>query len=370
MSSPDHIVIICSRLDLPGGIERAIINTANLFTEKGHDVSLVILDETAELFYPLHTRIHIIRQPLSFGITQEGNILTRKIKLLSDVLKLRRILKKLKPGLVIATEYPFATAAVLTGIRNPARVVSWEHHHYNELGKSAFWKRMERFTYPKLDAVVCLNEDEKKYYEQLNAKPVVIPNFITRSIVTGSHRSNRILTVARLTEVKGIGLFLQTAKIVLQKHPGWTWKIIGDGEMKKEVMEFIKKENLTGRLIIQTPVDHNIQKEYEEASIYVMTSKHECFPMTLLEAMAAALPCIAFDCETGPRHIITDKEDGLLIEVEDPQQLAEAISLLITDEEKRKKMGEKALENVRRFSADRVYELWKTTIVHRPSTIE
>ena len=362
MASPAHIAIICSRLDLPGGIERAIINTVNLFTEKGHSVSLVILDETAELFYPLHPRIHIIQQPLSFGITQEGNILTRKIKLLSDVLKLRRILKKMKPGLVIATEYPFATAAVLTGTRNRARLVSWEHHHYHELGKAAFWKRMERLTYPRLDAVVCLNEDEKKYYEQLNAKPVVIPNFITPSIVTGSHRGNRILTVARLTAVKGIELLLQAGKIVLQKHPGWTWKIIGDGEMKKEVMEFIKKENLIGRLIIQTPVDHNIQKEYEEASIYVMTSKHECFPMTLLEAMAAALPCIAFDCETGPRHIITDKEDGLLIEREDTQKLAEAISLLITDEEKRKKMGEKASKNIQRFSAERVIGQWSVVI--------
>ncbi|MBK8142711.1 MAG: hypothetical protein IPK57_18195 [Chitinophagaceae bacterium] len=78
MATSNHIVILCSRLDLPGGIERAVVNTANLFSEKGHSVSLVILDETRNSFYPVHPSVEIIHQSLSFGITPEGNVISGK----------------------------------------------------------------------------------------------------------------------------------------------------------------------------------------------------------------------------------------------------------------------------------------------------
>lgn len=331
-----HITILCSRLDLPGGIERAIVNTARLFTENGNRVTLVVLDETKDSFYPIHNSVDVIQQPLSFGITREGNPVTRKIRLLSDVLKLRRILRQLKPDILIATEYPFACAAILSGQKKRSTVVTWEHHHFYELKRNNFWERMFRQTYPKLNTIVCLNFDEKELFKSVNPGVAVIPNFIIQS-ASSSLNNKTILTVARLTTVKGIDLLLQAAKAVLHQHPDWKWKLIGDGDLKKEVLSFIEKENLQGQLIIQPPVDHNILSEYQNASLYVMTSRNECFPMTLLEAQSAGLPCISFDCETGPRHIIINNENGILTEKENPQKLAEAINGLINDEQKRKK---------------------------------
>jgi glycosyltransferase involved in cell wall biosynthesis len=364
LNTPKHIAILCSRLDLPGGIERTIANTSNLFTENGHKVSLVILDDVANSFYPIDGKVQITQQKLSFGITKEGNVVSRKIKLLTDVLKLSKILKQLKADIVIATEYPFAIAAVLTGAKKHSKILSWEHHHYYELEKNNFWERSFKLSYPKLDEVVCLNEDEKKIFAQLNPNTAVIPNFIKTiskllPIAIGSKSQPLLLTIARLTPVKGISLLLETAEIVLKQNPHWKWKIIGDGEMKNEVLAFIKKENLRDRLILQPPVDHKIENEYHQAAIYVMTSENECFPMTLLEAMSAGTPCVAVDCETGPRHIIRNNEDGLLVKERDPQKLAAAISSLIIDEQKRKKMGEKAFENIQRFSAEKIFELWE-----------
>lgn len=355
-----HITILCSRLDLPGGIERAVINTANLFANNGHQVTLVVLDETNNSFYPISAAVKVVQHPLSFGITPEGNVITRKIKWLGDVLKLRRLLKSLAPQLVIATEYPFAAAAILSGARKHSKVVAWEHHHYYELKRNLFWNKMFRLTYPRLDAVVCLNEDEKNLFQTVNHHSVVIPNFIAPAVIDPQH-NKRILTVARLTAVKGIDLLLTIAKEVLTKHADWQWKLIGDGELKKDVTDFIEKENLAGKLILQPPIDHNIITEYREASLFVMTSVNECFPMTLLEAQSAGLPCIAFDCETGPRHIITN-DNGILVEKEKPVQMADAISSLIQEEEKRKKMSGNAFEDIKRFSPGAVYQLWQQKI--------
>ncbi|NOT52686.1 MAG: glycosyltransferase [Chitinophagaceae bacterium] len=302
-----------------------------------------------------------MQQPLSFGITKEGNVITRKIKLLTDVLKLRKTFKQLQPGIIIASEYPFAAAAVLSGARKRSKIISWEHHHYYELKRNNFWEKIFRLTYPKLHTVVCLNDDEKKLFAPLNPNTFVIPNFIEQS-GKSSLNNKTILTIARLTAVKGIDLLLQTAKEVLQKHPDWQWKLIGDGEMKDEVLYFIEKETLQNKFIFQPPVTHNIMAEYQNASLYVMTSRNECFPMTLLEAQSAGLPCIAFDCETGPRHIIHNNENGLLVEKENTVKLAGAISSLIDDKEKRKRMSERALVDVKRFSPEAVHKLWAAII--------
>lgn len=354
--------MLCSRLDLAGGIERAVVSTANLFAGKGNKVTLLILDETSDSFYPISGSINIIQQPLSFGITREGNPITRKIRLLSDVLKLRRMLKQLKPTVVITSEYPFSCATVLCGQKKRSKIISWEHHHFYELKRNNFWERMVRSAYPKLNGLVCLNEDEQKLFASFNPNRAVIPNFVAAGNSRSTLNNKTILTIARLVPVKGIDLLLQTAKLVLDKHPGWKWKLIGDGEMKAIVDDFIEKENLQDKLLLQAPVDPDIKAEYLNASMYIMSSRNECFPMTLLEAQSAGLPCISFDCDTGPRHIIIDKENGLLVEKENPGKLAEAVSSLILDEEKRKQMGKAAFESVQRFSPENVYALWEKII--------
>ncbi len=356
------ILIACSRLDLPGGIERAVINTANLFASKSHLVTLIILDETVESFYPIDPAIIIIQQPLSFGITAKGNIISRKIRLLADVLKLRRLLRSLNADIVIASEYPFVVAAILAGAKKSSKVVSWEHHHYYELQRNVFWNKVFKLTYPRLDAIVCLNDDENKLFDSINHQTIVIPNFIEPS--PPSLLTNKIiLTVGRLTAIKGTDLLLQTAKQVLNKYPDWQWKLIGDGDMKERVLQFIEKENLCNKLILELPVDHNLQNEYKNASIYIMTSRNECFPMTLLEAQSAGLPCIAFDCESGPRHIIKNNETGLLVEKENYLQLANAIYSLIENDITRIEMGKMARQNIQRFSAEKIYQLWAENIL-------
>ncbi len=339
-----------------------MVNTANLFAEKGNPITLLILAETAESYYPINNRIRIIQLPLTFGIMKKGNMISRKIKMLRDIRTLKRTLKKLKPSLLICTEYPYTIAAILCRPGKGTKIVSWEHTHFSVNIKNRFWTKLFRLTYPKLDKIICLNEDEKRLFKPIHDTITVIPNFVDRSSTVSGLQNNIILTVARLAPIKGIPYLLQTAKMILNSHPGWQWKIIGDGELEMEVINFIKKEGLQNKLILQKPVNQNIHAEYQNASLLVMTSINECFPMVLLEALSNGLPCIAFDCDTGPRHIIRHNEDGLLVEKENPGKLAEAIASLIADQEQRKKMGANAIKNVQRFSPAVVYELWNKEV--------
>ena len=359
MPSPPHIVIACSYLHVPGGYEKAVVTTANLFAEKGLKVTLLILDETAESYYPVHKSITIIQVPLNFGITRKGNKLTRKIKLYSDIRRLRKILKKLQPSVVVCSEYPFAVAAVLGGVRKFTKIVSWEHHHFYWLKKNRFWTWQVKRSYPRLDAVVCLNKDEEKIFSSFS-RALVIPNFIRKNATSDlQHDSKLILSVAGLIHRKGIDMMLTVAKKVLSEHPNWTWKLIGDGEMKEQVMEFIAREKLENRFILQAPAGPDISNEYTNAALFVLTSRYEAFPMVLLEAMTFGLPCISFDCPSGPADIIIQNKTGLLAENENIAQLADAINTLIDDEKKRSELGRNSFEAVDQFSPDNIYKRWE-----------
>jgi glycosyltransferase involved in cell wall biosynthesis len=216
-----------------------------------------------------------------------------------------------------------------------------------------------RTTYPNLDTIVCLNKEEQAHFEKFS-KTVIIPNFTRNK--SGQHsqlNSKTILTIGTLIPRKGIDLLLLSAKDVLLKHPDWKWKLIGSGPMKEQVDNFIKDQNFHGRFLLQDSVSSDINDEYLNASIYVLTSRSETLPMVLLEAISYGLPCVSFDCPTGPSEIINDKVDGLLVEKENTAKLSQTISFLIDDEEKIKIMGANAIKNSKRFNAETVYQLWE-----------
>lgn len=354
-----HIVCICTGLNFPGGIERAIVNTVNLLQSKNYIVSLVILDETSNSFYSLDSSIVVRNQFMNFGITEEGNLLSRKIRLVQDLYGLRRLIKSIKPDLVLSTDYQLNVAAVIALKGLKIKIIGWEHHHLHELQKNKFWRILVKHCYPYLSAIVCLNKDEQELYQKLNKNVIIIPNFIIPTETTNTSEKEKILlTVARLEKVKGIDLLLKVALNVLKENLDWQWKLIGNGTLKNDVQKFVADHNLHNRLILQEPVDNYLLHEYSISELYVMTSRNECFPMTLLEAMERGLPCISFDCNTGPRHIITNNIDGCLIEKEDVIAMSHKINTLISTSTKRKKMGESAYENIKRFSPENIYTLW------------
>jgi glycosyltransferase involved in cell wall biosynthesis len=368
ITGKNHIAFFCSRLDVPGGIERAIVNTANLFADNMHPVTLIILDNIDTSFYPIHPAVSIKQYPLLFGITEKGNKLSRKFQFIRDIKKLKTILKKLKADTIIATEYPFAIAAIMAGAKKYSKVYSWEHHHYDWLKKSFFWNFLFNSFYPKLKGIVCLNKTEAEHFKQY-APVYIIPNFIeNKSSKKSTGNTKTILSVGWLIPRKGIDYIMQAAKIIFTKHPDWKWKIIGEGEMKNDLLNFIEKENMQGKLIVQQPLSSNIDDEYCSASLFVLASRFEAFPMVLLEAMSLGVPCISFDCLSGPSDIITNNENGILVEKENPQKLAEAIIKLIEDDSLRNKMGQQAFENVQRFSSGNIYKLWEEKILNTENT--
>jgi glycosyltransferase involved in cell wall biosynthesis len=165
--------------------------------------------------------------------------------------------------------------------------------------------------------------------------------------------------VGRYNDAKGYDYIIPAWDIVHKIHPDWTLDVYGSGELHDDVVRWIKERHLEDSMILHDPTDQ-IMEKYLESSICVMSSRYEGFPMVLVESMASGVPCVAFDCPFGPRNIIKDGEDGLLIDYLNTQALAEGICKLIEDKELRSSMGCRARKNILRFSREHVMQQWVT----------
>lgn len=156
---------------------------------------------------------------------------------------------------------------------------------------------------------------------------------------------------------KGFDRLVSAWRIVSRKHPDWTLSIYGDG-MREQLQRQVDEEGVASSCLLKHTVQ-NIVDKYCESSIFVLSSRYEGFGMVIIEAMACGVPPVSFTCPCGPRDIIADGRDGLLVENGDIEGLAEKICYLIEHEDLRRKMGRQARMDVERFRIEHIAEQWK-----------
>ena len=133
--------------------------------------------------------------------------------------------------------------------------------------------------------------------------------------------------------------------------------IFGEGELKDDIQNRIDNLGLKATVRLRGVAD-DVRAEYANSSMLVLSSRYEGFGLVLVEAMSCGVPCVAFDCPYGPRDIVRNEEDGILVQHLDVEGLAEGMCRLMEDEALRKSMGQNALHNVSRFSVDNVMQKW------------
>ena len=147
---------------------------------------------------------------------------------------------------------------------------------------------------------------------------------------------------------------------MVQQHPefqDWQLDIFGQGEWKEMLQGRVQQYGLQDTLHINEPTKQ-IGEEYANSSMLVMSSNYEGFPMVMIEAMACGLPVVSYDFQCGPKDIIQQGVNGLLVKNGDIQGLAEAMMMVMGDEELRKRMSEEAKKVTETYSEEKVMKQW------------
>ena len=341
-----------------GGAERVMAILANNFVGRGYEVSVLSFNESAEGddSYDLDPKIDRIK-------LHDGRFNNHKIRSLNNLLGYYRNKTK-RPDVIISfiglTNLITILAARFYGIK----IIASEHTNHHLKGSPQFLTDFTRkYVYRMADFITVLTSYDLAYYKEKGAKVVVMPNPCTFSPIENNNlkREKIILAVGGLNRyhIKGFDNLLSLIPQILEKFPEWKLKFVGGGEKGKGFLKALaKKLNIEDRVIF-SGFQNNVGEHMRNASIFILTSRTEGLPMVLLEAMSQGMACIAYDCITGPSDIITDGENGLLVENQNKEEMTKGLSKLIENETLRFDLAENAVLSLDKFSLDTISSKWE-----------
>ncbi len=350
-------ILICISQLKKGGAERVTSNLANYLSQK-NEVSIGILRNIG-IEYDLQSNIEII----NFETIEQSN----KPKILKYVYRYKNIKKKLseKRYDIILTFLPEASFMILlfqkkfnlnviVSVRNDPKV---EYKKYSK-------KILMKWLYKRANGFVFQTSDAQKYFSsKIQQKGTIIMNSISDKFMIeqayGGIRQKVIVSVGRLCEQKNQIMLLKVFKQIINKYPNYSLIIYGDGDKRNELEQYIQENGMQENVMLPGIVNE-IEKEIYKASMFVLTSNFEGMPNSLIEAMCLGIPCISTDCPCGgPKEIIQDGENGFLIEVNNHNQLAEKMELLITNKKLAKKISVNAHKIIEKVSPDKINKEWE-----------
>lgn len=348
-----------------GGAERVMSILASGLAERGHDVTLHVMNP-CEPFFEIDKRV---KMKYVGGITPQGaGIIIR----LSGLFLRNRLLKEsivsAEPDVVLSF-IDEMNARTLLALRGAGIPVVVSERTYPPMQKiSWFYGKIRRMYYPAAAAVAMQTEAAAEWARGWipEEKIKVIPNPVNAAgqeaaVPEWMKNSKWVLSMGRLSHEKGFDLLVEAFAIVSEKHPDWKLLIMGEGPEQEKLLTLIDEKRLQGKVSVKKPVA-GTNGIIAGASIYALCSRYEGFPNALCEAMAGGLPAVAFNCAAGPADIITDGIDGILVSPEDINALAGGIISLIEDESRINEIGSKAKEVSERFSSSKIINEWETLL--------
>jgi len=293
---------------------------------------------------------------------------------LRGIVKLISLIKRGKYNIVHVHLFPANIFISLASLFLPKNIkfIFSEHNVYNRRRSCKIFKILDTFIYSRYYKIICVSKQVQvalvEWLPNLKRKSVVISNAVPVSDLSNGSivKKYDILFVGRLTKAKGVDILLKAIKIIKEKYQKEIRAaIVGKGyldeELKGLVMELgIEKE------VEFLGVRRDIEKLMQSTKLFVLPSRWEGLPLTILEAMSSGAGIIATKVGSIP-EVIQNGKEGILIFPEDSETLAGAIAELLKDRELRVKLGVNAYKKVKEKYSIEVYtknilELYKSLI--------
>lgn len=376
MKSHNNKIVICTpALYSAGGVERVVSVKANYFADiLNYDVTIIVTEGNgSNSFFNLSPKVKVVNFGLRFEELWNRSFVNKVFLYLYKQRKYKKLLTaelmRIRPDITITTlrrEVNFLCDINDGSFKIGELHLSRDNYRCLDSRKlnifkwlfSQWWQRRIVNHLQRLDRFVVLTEHAASEWPELNHVKLIPDPLSISPDARSSLSSKRIIAIGRYAYEKGWDLLLRIWSLVEKDFSDWQLDIYGMGDPTPYVrmldnLSIDKKRcHLNASLV-------TVEDEYLKSSILVQPSRTEGFGLVIVEAMACGLPVVAFDCENGPRSIITDGEEGFLIPAFDVEMFANRLMRLMNNESLRKKMGEKGQIKSQQYHIDTIGKQWQ-----------
>jgi len=353
MKGNRHICFLTGTLNAMAGAERMTAVIANGLADLGHTVSILSLWDQASCF-PLHPNVHhdaLFEHRPSF-----------KRAYFATVAGIRHYCREHKVDVLVQVDTMLALFTLPATMGLGVEHIAWEHCHFDEdLGKPA--RRIARRLAGHFckDVVVLTERDRRRWVEAIRprSKIITIPNPLPFPLPdTPAPRSGKIvLAMGRLVIAKGFDVLLHAWQRVVEEESEWKLVIHGEGEEREALSAQIEKLGLQGSVSLPG-VCRDVERAYEEASVFCLSSRYEGFGLVLIEAMAFGLPIVSTDCEAGPKELLDAGENAVVVAVGNADALAQGLLRLIQNPTEAERIGAIGRMKAGKYALVEVVAIW------------
>lgn len=343
------IVITMSYLST-GGAERVAVNYANWLVDNTNAKVFFILFNCCDTFYELNEKVNVII--LEDKINLNNNFFKRVIKRFKCY---KNVLNDIKPDVIFTMFSKTAFYSLISKNKNMLLISSERCN----IKKISILKRIFNMLISmKCDGFIFQTKRMQSLYSKyVQKKSIVIPNAISIPKKSNVDREHLIVSMGRLVDQKGFDTLIEAFSLFSKNYLNYKLYIIGDGINKKELQSLINKLHLENKVYLLGNKSNPFEYLYK-AEMFVLSSRYEGMPNALMEAMACGVPCIATDCETGPRELINNYENGILVDVDDILSISQKMTELASDNKLRRNLANNAKKILETNSPDKIYNMY------------
>ncbi len=355
-------------------MERVLLNKVRWFVRQGgYDITVVTTDQQGRPpFYAFPPEVRMVDLSIGYSADNGKPALQKIGNYFRKRRRHRKALKELlfreKPDIVVSL-YP-SESSFIPSIKDGSKKVlelhfcKWFRLQYGRSGllglADRFRTRQDGRIVRRFDRFVVLTREDAGYWGALPTLQV-IPNAALRiPDVRHDEASRRVIAVGRLDYQKGFDRLLQAWALLPEDlRRTWHLDIFGQGEWEPMLKEMVGQLGIAASAEIHPPTGR-IFEEYAASAFIAMSSHYEGFPMVLIEAMGCGLPGVCFGFQCGPKDIIRDGENGLVVPEGDVPALARAMETLMRDDALRARMSGEAKKVTSEYSEENIMQQWKT----------
>lgn len=352
-----HIAMLIGSLN-KGGSERVLTNLAGYFHSRGYKVTIVTQYQTDNEYVTGEGIDRVLSD-----ITEEETGRSRIANFFRRFYKLRGIWIARRPDLILSFIGKNNIMAILTSrflnIPTVAAVRGEPKEEYN----TPLLKYLAQIMFPMADGIIFQTNAGRNFFgEAVKKKAIVLKNPLnaefTREPFTGE-RDKEIVAVGRIDANKNHEMIIKAFSVIAGQYPDYRLTIYGEGELRQSLINKTEELGLGNQIRLPGSIS-DVAEAICRASVFILSSYSEGMPNTLMEAMALGLPCISTNCSGGgPKELIENGENGILVEPGDWKKMAENLQNIISNDKLSKKLSKNALKMKEKLNPELINASWE-----------